>query len=63
MGFKKDVWLEMFNYATKDDYAFLYLNSKKPKRLRCMKNFDKVLFNREKSSSPEIEEVESKQTK
>ena len=44
MGFKKNDWLEMFEHATKDDYAFLYLNSKKPRRLRCMKNFEKVLF-------------------
>ncbi len=44
MGLKKDDWLEMFKYATKEDFSFLYINSKKPRRLRCMKNFDKVLF-------------------
>jgi hypothetical protein len=44
MGYKKDEWLEMFRHATKDDYSFMYLNSKKPRELRCMKNFDKVLF-------------------
>jgi len=47
MGYKRDAWLEMFAHATKDDYSFLYLNSKKPRRLRCMKNFDRVLFHEE----------------
>ncbi len=36
----------MFNHATKGDYCFMYLNSKKPRRLRCMLNFDKVLFHK-----------------
>jgi len=44
MGIKKDAWHEMFRHATTEPYSFLYLNSKKEKRLRCMKNFDKYLF-------------------
>ena len=44
MGLKKDDWLEMFKHCTKEDYSFLYINSKKPRKLRCMKNFDKVVF-------------------
>ncbi len=44
MGLKKDDWLEMFAHCTKEDYSFLYINSKKPRKLRCMKNFDKVVF-------------------
>ncbi len=44
MGYKEKEWLEMYEYATCEDYSFLYLNAKKQKRLRCMKNFDKVLF-------------------
>ena len=46
MGYKKEAWLEMFRHATKDDYAFMYLNSKRPRELRIMKNFDKVLFSK-----------------
>lgn len=44
MGLKREDWLEMFEYATADEYSFLYMNAKKPKHLRCMKNFEKVLF-------------------
>jgi len=44
MGYKEKQWLEMFDHCVKDDYGFMYLNAKKPKRFRCMKNFDKVLF-------------------
>lgn len=44
MGYKEAEWMEMYNHATGQDYSFLYLNSKKEKRLRCMMNFDKVLF-------------------
>lgn len=44
MGLKKEDWLEMYRYAVTGDYCFLYLNSKKPRRLRCMLNFDRVLF-------------------
>jgi hypothetical protein len=63
MGFKKDVWLEMFRYATEKDYAFLYLNAKKPKRLRCMLNFDRVLFHKEESEEPNFEEDLNNKTK
>lgn len=55
MGYKKAAWLEMFEHATKDDYSFLYLNSKKPRRLRCMKNFDKVLYHSGSESEGEEE--------
>ena len=59
MGYKKDVWLSMFEHATKDDYSFMYLNSKKPRHLRCMKNFDKVLFHKEEDVGVnEPEEIE-----
>lgn len=55
MGLTRDNWIEMFKHATKDDYAFLYLNCKKPRRLRCMKNFEKVLFYHEQDDSSEDE--------
>ncbi len=44
MGQKRENWLEMYNYATSEDYSFLFMNAQKPKTLRCMKNFEKVLF-------------------
>lgn len=47
MGYKVKDWLEMFKHATNDDYSFMYLNAKKPKHLRIMKNFDKVLFHQQ----------------
>lgn len=44
MGMKKEQWLQVYAYATEGDHDFLYFNIQKPKRLRCMKNFDQVLF-------------------
>jgi hypothetical protein len=44
MGMKRDDWLELYEHAVSGDHNFLYFNIQKPKRLRCMQNFDKVLF-------------------
>lgn len=44
MGMRKDQWHEMYNFAVDGDHNFLFFNIQKPKRLRCMKNFDQVLF-------------------
>lgn len=44
MGLKHDPWVELYQHAVAEDYSFLYLNSHKPKGLRCMKNFEKILF-------------------
>jgi len=41
---KKKDWMEMFEFATEGDHDFLYINNQKPKRLRAMKNFEKILF-------------------
>lgn len=41
---KRDQWQEMYEHATDGDHDFMYINYKKPKPLRMMKNFDKVLF-------------------
>lgn len=59
MGYKKDVWLQMFKHATEEPYAFMYLNSKKPKHLRIMKNFDTVLSH-QADSDDEPEEKKRK---
>lgn len=44
MDLPKEQWLEMYRTATEKDHDFLFINYQKPKRLRCMHNFDKVLF-------------------
>lgn len=44
MGLKRDAWQEVYEYATEDDYAFLFFNFQKPKRLRMMKNFDEYII-------------------
>lgn len=43
MGLPKSTWLEMFKHCIKEPYGFMYMNAKKPKALRCMKNFDKYM--------------------
>jgi hypothetical protein len=44
MNLKKDDWMEVYQHATEGDHDFMYINYQKPKRLRIMKNFEKVLF-------------------
>lgn len=44
MGLKKEQWLEVYQHAVEGDHNFLYYNMQKPKRLRIMKNFSKVLL-------------------
>jgi hypothetical protein len=41
---KRDDWMEMYEHATEGDHDFLFINYQKPKRLRAMKNFEKILF-------------------
>jgi hypothetical protein len=41
----KDKWLQMYNYATKDPYCFMYYNMQpKDRKKRIMKNFDEYIF-------------------
>ena len=44
MGLKKEQWIEVYQHAVEGDHNFLYYNMQKPKRLRIMKNFSKVLL-------------------
>ena len=44
MYLKKNQWLEVYHHAVDGDFSFIFLNYQKPKRLRIMKNFEKVLF-------------------
>ena len=41
----KDKWLQMYNYATKEPFHFMYYNmQEKDKRKRVMKNFEEYIF-------------------
>lgn len=53
MSLKRPQWNEMFEYCTSGDHSFLFYNIQKPKRLRCMKNFQEILFFAP-DSNPEI---------
>jgi len=44
MSLKYIEWKKMFDYAVAGEYSFLFINYQKPKGLRCMRNFDQVLF-------------------
>lgn len=66
MGMKKDQWRMMYDHAIQEDHAFLFYNIQKPKRLRCMKNFDKVLFikdEQEEADDGDIDEPPKKERK
>jgi len=44
MYLKRDQWYEVYEHAVDGDHNFMFINYQKPKRLRIMKNFQKVLF-------------------
>jgi hypothetical protein len=44
MYLKHDQWMQVYEHAVDGDHNFIFLNYQKPKRLRIMKNFSKVLF-------------------
>lgn len=44
VGMKRELWDQVYDYCTADDYSFMYVNYKRPKRLRCMKDFQQVVF-------------------
>lgn len=44
MYLKRDQWMQVYQHAVDGDHNFMFLNYQKPKRLRIMKNFQKVLF-------------------
>jgi hypothetical protein len=43
-GMKRDVWEQAYAYCVDGEYAFMYINSKREKRLRIMRNFDEFVF-------------------
>jgi len=44
MHLKRNDWMEMYDYATKGDHDFLYLNYQKPRAMRMMRNFEEYLY-------------------
>jgi len=45
MFLKKNEWMDLYEYAVKEPYAFMYFNSQKEKKnMRIMRNFDQYLF-------------------
>lgn len=44
LGMKRPEWDQVYKYCTGDEYGFMYINYKRSRRLRIMKNFDQVVF-------------------
>lgn len=44
MGLRWDDWFQAYDYATKEEHNFLFINLQQPRQLRMMKNFDEFLF-------------------
>lgn len=61
MNMSRERWQAMYEYATKEEFAFLYFNSKFPKGQRLYKNFDEQLAIREEpGQEAQIEQYELK---
>lgn len=44
-GMDRSTWMDAYDYCTEGDgFDFMYLNVKRPKRLRLMKNFQQYVF-------------------
>lgn len=43
MGLKWEAWKELYDYATKDEHCFMFLDYQKPRGARLMKNFEQYL--------------------
>lgn len=44
VGHKREVWDQIYKFCTEDEYAFMYINTKRPKPMRIMRNFDQFVF-------------------
>lgn len=44
VGMKVDQWEQVYRYCTRDEFAFMYINYKRPKRLRVMRNFEQIVY-------------------
>lgn len=43
MGLKRNPWMELYRYATNEEFSFMYINFQKEKHMRIMKNFSEYL--------------------
>lgn len=44
MNLTHEQWMQVYHNATEGDHDFMFINYQKPKRLRMMKNFQRVLY-------------------
>jgi hypothetical protein len=44
VGMKREMWEHAYKYCVQGDHAFMYINHKRPKRLRVMRNFEQFVF-------------------
>lgn len=56
LGMKREVWDQAYAYCTEGEHDFMYVNYKRPKRLRIMKNFDEVVYAGREGETVGIEE-------
>jgi hypothetical protein len=50
---KREPWERAYEYCTRDEFSFMYINIKKPKKRRMMKNFDEYITIEE---DPEVQD-------
>ena len=65
MGYPKDTWLSAYNHCIEGDedgHNFFYLNMKKPKRFRMMKNFEEYIIPHKESNVQELVQNTNKLT-
>lgn len=44
VGMKREVWDQVYKYCVEGDYDFMYINVKRPRHLRVMKNFEQFVY-------------------
>jgi hypothetical protein len=64
VGLKRQIWQKVYEAAVEGPYNFMFINYQRPRDLRIMKNFDRVMFiKRDNVDSSEIEEPPNKKQK
>lgn len=44
VGMTRERWDQAYRYCTEQDYDFMYINYKRPKKMRVMKNFEQFVY-------------------
>lgn len=44
VSMKREMWDQAYQFCVEGEYSFCYINYKRPKRLRMMKNFEQYVF-------------------